>query len=123
MDSRRIDRCAEGTLKITVRNAASIDQGTTISVKKRYEEKGAVNLKKDELDPERLLAEQLMEGGQSGTDPKEEAVRRLPPRWEIRIQTEYDPVAEETAQYRKIAKEVDGRYDGKVGPSNTKEQE
>lgn len=67
--------------------------------------------KKPEQDAEHLLAEQLIQGEQSGADPNEEAVRRLSPRWEIRIRTEYDPVAEETARYRQIASEVDDRYD------------
>jgi hypothetical protein len=66
--------------------------------------------RKPEQDAERLLAEQLIQGEQSGADPKEEAVRRLPPRWEIRIQTEHDPVVEETFRYRAIASEVDDRY-------------
>lgn len=63
---------------------------------------------------ERLLAEQLVEGNETASaDAELEAVRRLPPRWEIRIQSEHDPVAEETKKYRAIAQEVDDRYDGK----------
>jgi hypothetical protein len=63
---------------------------------------------------ERLLAERLIEGEPlSASSPQEEAVRRLPPRWEIRIQSEYDPVAEETARYRAMAQEVDSRYDAR----------
>ncbi|MEK0312739.1 hypothetical protein [Cohnella sp. 56] len=58
------------------------------------------------------LVRQLTEGEPEAGDPNEEALARLSPRWEIRIQTERDPVAEETAAYRKLAKEVDGRYDG-----------
>nr|WP_271752124.1 hypothetical protein [Cohnella sp. JJ-181] len=57
------------------------------------------------------LVRQLTEGEPAAGDPNEEALARLSPRWEIRIQTERDPVAEETAAYRKLAKEVDGRYD------------
>lgn len=56
------------------------------------------------------LVRQLTEGEPDTGDPGEEALARLSPRWEIRIQTERDPVAEETAAYRKLAKEVDGRY-------------
>ncbi|MCC3376401.1 hypothetical protein LKX83_25325 [Cohnella sp. REN36] len=57
------------------------------------------------------LARALNEGVDAeARDPAEEAVDRLRPRWEIRIQTERDPVAEETAAYRKMAKEVDDRY-------------
>lgn len=53
-----------------------------------------------------------LEGPIETGDPREEAVARLSPRWEIRVQAEFDPVAEETALYRKMAKEADGRYDG-----------
>ncbi|WP_313731541.1 hypothetical protein [Cohnella nanjingensis] len=56
------------------------------------------------------LVRALSEGEVDAKDPAEEAVDRLRPRWEIRIQTERDPVAEETAAYRKMAKEVDDRY-------------
>ncbi|MBW5445659.1 hypothetical protein GE107_06220 [Cohnella sp. CFH 77786] len=68
-----------------------------------------------EGEAERLLAERLTEGGPDRTDPEAEAVRKLPPRWEIRIQSERDPVAEETKLYRSMAKEVDDRYDGREG--------
>ena len=77
----------------------------------------------DEARRERLLAERLTEGEPEAADPREEAVRKLPPRWEIRIQTERDPVAEETALYRTMAKEVDGRYDGRNDGGSDKEQE
>lgn len=60
---------------------------------------------------ERLLAEQLLGGEPKQADAEAEAIRRLPPRWEIRIQTDYDPVVEETKKYRQMAKEVDDRYD------------
>jgi hypothetical protein len=65
---------------------------------------------------ERLLAEQLTQEEPDSPHPEEEALRRLPPRWEIRIQAERDPVAEETAVYRSLAKEVDGRYDDAKKP-------
>lgn len=61
---------------------------------------------------ERELARRLMGAETEERDPAEEAVAKLPPRWEVRIQTTWDPVAEETALYRKMAKEVDGRYGG-----------
>ena len=61
---------------------------------------------------ERELALRLMGDETEERDPAEEAVAKLPPRWEVRIQTTWDPVAEETALYRKIAKEVDDRYGG-----------
>lgn len=60
---------------------------------------------------EELLAERLTEGKQDVDAPEIEAVRRLTPRWEIRVQAERDPVAEETKLYRTLANEVDGRYD------------
>jgi hypothetical protein len=56
----------------------------------------------------------LTEGEPERQDPGAEAVRKLPPRWEIRIQTERDPVVEETKLYRKMAKEADGRYDDRM---------
>ncbi|RUS46802.1 hypothetical protein ELR57_12820 [Cohnella sp. AR92] len=68
---------------------------------------------KEELaasDAERELASLLTEGGLEDRNAEEEAVAKLSPRWEVRIQTERDPVAEETALYRRMAKEVDGRY-------------
>ncbi len=77
--------------------------------------------KKIDQEAERLLAEKLTEGEQNRGNPDEEAVKQIPPRWEIRVQTERDPVAEETAQYRKLAKEVDDRYDGKTGGSGASE--
>lgn len=60
---------------------------------------------------EELLAERLTEGEQETDAPEVEAVRRISPRWEVRIQAERDPVAEETKLYRTLAREVDDRYD------------
>lgn len=60
---------------------------------------------------EELLAERLTEGEQEADAPEVEAVRRISPRYEVRIQAERDPVAEETKLYRTLAREVDGRYD------------
>jgi hypothetical protein len=61
---------------------------------------------------EHALAEQLT-GGPLEDDPdRERKLRdRISPRYEIRIQTELDPIVEETKQYRKLAKEIDDRYD------------
>lgn len=59
---------------------------------------------------ERELARRLMGAESEERDPAEEAVAKLPPRWVVRIQTNRDPIAEETALYRKMAKEVDDRY-------------
>ncbi|CAG7643625.1 hypothetical protein PAESOLCIP111_04512 [Paenibacillus solanacearum] len=60
---------------------------------------------------EQKLAELLSEG-EMETLPQEQAVKRkLPFKTEIRIRTEHDPVAAETKAYRRMAKEVDDRYD------------
>jgi len=64
-----------------------------------------------EADAERLLAERLEDGPVDEPD-REELVRlSLPPKYEVRIQTEYDPIVEETKRYRSMAREIDGRYD------------
>lgn len=60
---------------------------------------------------ERLLAEQLEEGAADESTPAAEALRRLSPRWEVRVVSERDPVTEETLAYRRMAKEIDNRYD------------
>jgi hypothetical protein len=53
----------------------------------------------------------LLSEGELESMPKAQAVRmKLPFKTEIRIQTERDPVAEETKEYRKMAREVDERY-------------
>jgi hypothetical protein len=57
----------------------------------------------------------LTEGQLEENCPEDEAVKALPPRWEIRIQTDRDPIAEETKVYRSIAREVDDRYDKNKG--------
>jgi hypothetical protein len=64
---------------------------------------------------EELLVKRLTEEktDNSPEEASEEAVKQLLPRWEIRIQAEWDPVIEETKAYRAIASEVDGRYDTK----------
>jgi hypothetical protein len=65
------------------------------------------------------LVRRLTEGPMEEPDAAEAAVRRLSPRWEIRVRAERDPVAEETAAYRRIAEEVDGRYDRKQTDSES----
>ncbi|WP_238996474.1 hypothetical protein [Paenibacillus pinistramenti] len=57
-----------------------------------------------------LLTEGVMEDG-AEADRQEEGRRRLSPKYEVRIQTTFDPVVEETLKYRSMAKEIDGRYD------------
>lgn len=66
----------------------------------------------DSKDLERELSEMLTEGEYGNEkERREEERRRLSPKYEIRIQTTLDPIVEETLNYRKMAKEVDGRYD------------
>ncbi|USB33846.1 hypothetical protein [Paenibacillus sp. YPG26] len=61
---------------------------------------------------ERQLSELLSQEAElSEEERQEEERRRLSPKYEIRIQTELDPIVEETLKYRSIAKELDGRYD------------
>lgn len=62
-------------------------------------------------DLEKHLTEALMKGDMELSDPEQAAKHALSPRYEIRIQTEMDPVVEETRLYREIAQEVDHRYD------------
>jgi hypothetical protein len=62
---------------------------------------------------EELLARRLAEGTPDDEAAEVEAVKRLAPRWEIRIQAERDPIVEETKAYRAIATEIDDRYDDK----------
>lgn len=60
---------------------------------------------------EELLVRRLTEGTPEQPQAEIEAVKRLSPRWEIRIQADKDPIVEETKAYRAIAREVDDRYD------------
>lgn len=75
--------------------------------------KGAKELDKEipVNEAEELLARKLTDDEPVSSNAEEEAVKRLSPRWEIRIQSNRDPIAEETKAYREIAQEVDGRYD------------
>ncbi|RAV19797.1 hypothetical protein [Paenibacillus contaminans] len=63
---------------------------------------------------EQQLIEMLSEGEMKTDDPKESAVKRIHPKYVMRIQTEKDPVREETELYRQMAKEVDDRYDKRL---------
>lgn len=60
---------------------------------------------------EEKLSELLTEGELDETNRQEEGRKRLSPKYEVRIQTTFDPVVEETIKYRSMAKEIDGRYD------------
>ena len=60
---------------------------------------------------ERQLSELLTEGELEQRNEQEEGRRQISPKYEVRIQTELDPIVEETLKYRSMAKELDGRYD------------
>ncbi|MEC0205563.1 hypothetical protein P4H39_23420 [Paenibacillus lautus] len=66
---------------------------------------------KSDQDLERQLSEMLTDGEMQKKDREKEERRLLSPKYEIRIQTQLDPIVEETQKYRSMAKEVDGRYD------------
>ena len=72
---------------------------------------------------EELLARKLSEEPAvvSEEEAEAKAAKRLPPRWEIRIQAKHDPVVEETKAYRTLAREVDERYDNVKVDSNKDE--
>lgn len=61
---------------------------------------------------EQRLSDMLTEGDMEESDDTDQRERQLiPPKYEVRIQTERDPIVEETLKYRKLAREVDDRYD------------
>ncbi|MEI2281980.1 hypothetical protein [Paenibacillus polysaccharolyticus] len=61
---------------------------------------------------ERRLSDMLTEGDMEASGDAEEQERQLiPPKYEVRIQTERDPIVEETLKYRTMARELDDRYD------------
>ncbi|WP_340021165.1 hypothetical protein MHI24_19390 [Paenibacillus sp. FSL K6-1096] len=62
-------------------------------------------------DLEQKLTELLVEGEMEQADRKAKELRQISPKYEIRIQTTLDPIVEETLRYRKIAYELDDRYD------------
>ncbi|MCM3129494.1 hypothetical protein ACFQ3J_20440 [Paenibacillus provencensis] len=66
---------------------------------------------KDSSELERQLSEMLTEGEPEFGDRKERERQNMSPKHEIRIQTQLDPIVEETKKFRRIAKEVDHRYD------------
>ena len=74
---------------------------------------------------EQDLANALTEGDMVGKEPDATALRRLSPRYEIRTQTERDPIVEETKLVREMAKEIDDRYDKYIARSSNinKEQD
>ena len=61
---------------------------------------------------ERRLSDMLTEGDMETSGDAEERERQLiPPKYEVRIQTERDPIVEETLKFRTMARELDDRYD------------
>lgn len=73
----------------------------------------------DNDDLERKLSELLEDGEMEPVDRQAKELRQISPKYEIRIQTTLDPIVEETLRYRKIAYELDDRYDKYVQPSGT----
>lgn len=70
-------------------------------------------------DLERQLSEMLTEGEMEERQNRTEQERELiSPRYEIRIQTELDPIVEETLKYRSMAQELDDRYDRYLDRAN-----
>ncbi|WP_151737957.1 hypothetical protein [Paenibacillus tengchongensis] len=62
-------------------------------------------------DLERKLSELLEDGEMEQEDRKAKELRQMSAPYEIRIQTILDPIVEETLRYRRIASELDDRYD------------
>ena len=60
---------------------------------------------------EKTMADSLREGELETADPQTAARKAVHPRYEIRMQLEHDPILEEITLYRRIAEEVDDRYD------------
>lgn len=66
---------------------------------------------KDSHELEKKLSDMLTEGEPDYGDLEKREREQVSPKYEIRIQTELDPIVEETLKYRSMAKEVDDRYD------------
>lgn len=66
---------------------------------------------KDKEKLEKIVTETLLEGEFNKGDPDDEAVGRLPSKYEIRQTVQLDPIVEETKRFRTMGKEVDDRYD------------
>ncbi|WP_084011815.1 hypothetical protein [Paenibacillus kribbensis] len=67
-------------------------------------------------DLERELSELLTEGEIRENEAKKR--ERLSPKYEVRIQTQIDPIVEETRKYRSMARELDDRYDEYMSKAN-----
>ncbi|GIQ68073.1 hypothetical protein DUZ99_14675 [Xylanibacillus composti] len=64
-----------------------------------------------QADVEQELFERLTAGEMEERNKEEQATAILPPKYEVRIQADCEPVAEETKLYRTMARELDDRYD------------
>ncbi|NUU75607.1 hypothetical protein [Paenibacillus xylanilyticus] len=70
---------------------------------------------------ERRLSDMLTEGEMEESGDTDKRERQLiPPKYEVRIQAERDPIAQETLLYRNMAREVDDRYDRYLDRSASK---
>lgn len=65
----------------------------------------------NEHEMERKITEILTDGEMKEADREQEQRKRIVPKYEIRIQTQLDPIVEETRKYRMMAQEIDDRYD------------
>ncbi|SEM32721.1 hypothetical protein SAMN04488688_111167 [Paenibacillus sp. cl141a] len=77
---------------------------------------------KSDQDLERQLSEMLTDGEMEKKDREKEERRLLSPKYEIRIQTQLDPIVEETLKYRSMAKELDDRYDKYINKAVKKDK-
>jgi len=97
--------------KVRRGDETSEDAGSTAGLNGRKGDSGEP-IKPEPWDRlEHALAEQLTGGPLEDADSEQRLKDRISPRYEIRIQTELDPIVEETKQYRKLAQEIDDRYD------------
>jgi len=60
---------------------------------------------------EEEMSEALTEGEMEAEPSKKAAARLISPKYEIRQTVQWDPIIEETLQFRSMAREVDDRYD------------
>lgn len=71
---------------------------------------------------ERRLSDMLTEGDMEASGDAEVRERQLiPPKYEVRIQTELDPIVEETLKFRTMGRELDDRYDRYLDRAAAKE--
>ena len=78
----------------------------------------------DSHELEKKLSDMLMDSEVDYGDPEKREREQVSPKYEIRIQTELDPIVEETLRYRSMAREIDDRYDSymeKAQRSSSKE--